>query len=187
MDAIVDACRWIEDNMGKRVRVIGLDYLNQIPVRGRGPRREEVMDIVKDAKNMALAMGCPVILGVQAKREVDERKIPIPEMGDGMETSNIEHTADKIFTVWMPKVTHQQGDLIDVGGTALTVSDNMLVVKLAKQRYGKAGKLMFLHIDPATSTIQGAYSSVNIDDLSREVMDAESKKKEGQEAVQSKF
>jgi replicative DNA helicase len=149
MTDVARALTFIENEMGYHPRLIVLDYLQQIQPEKSTDRRIQVMENVHRAKDMALALGCPVMLGVQAKREVDERKFKLPVMGDGMETSNIEHTADKILTVWMPKTSEEPNS--EVNGIAVT--DNLLLFGLAKQRYGVAGRIYALHVEPATNEI----------------------------------
>lgn len=152
MSDVARAMVFIEDKLGYHPRLIVLDYLQQIQPENSVERRIQMLENVHRAKDMSLAMGCPVMLGVQAKREVDERKFKLPNMGDGMETSNIEHTADKILTVWMPKTTEEAGSLVGSAPSAI-VTDNLLFLGLAKQRYGVAGRIYPLYVDAATNDI----------------------------------
>ena len=136
-----------------------LDYLQQMEPEERpntrnreGTRRMDIFENVYRCKDMALALGCPVILGVQARREVDDRPWKLPQLGDGMESSNIEHTSDKMLSVWMPKTSETVGEPLR-GARELTVNDNLLLVRICKQKMGPAGQWMALHVDPGRNEI----------------------------------
>ena len=145
------ALRWIDDVMGFHPRVVFLDYLQQMQTEHGEDRRMQVFDNVRRSKDMALHLACPVHLGVQAGRQVDDRQWNLPEMGDGQETSNIEQTADVILSVWMPKTTKPAGEMLQMpkgaGGIQIEITDNLLVVGLKKQRTGPANKVCFVYVD----------------------------------------
>lgn len=82
---------WMEDHMQLTAKAVFIDYLNLLDSNrepGKPPapdRRIAIIDIVKCAKDMALFLGCPVILLAQASRKVDEKQWKMPEMADGLE------------------------------------------------------------------------------------------------------
>ena len=156
---IGQALLWVEREMGYHPRAVFLDYLQQMEPEERpntrnreGTRRMDIFENVYRCKDMALALGCPVILGVQARREVDDRPWKLPQLGDGMESSNIEHTSDKMLSVWMPKTSETAGEPLR-GARELTVNDNLLLVRICKQKMGPAGQWMALHVDPGRNEI----------------------------------
>lgn len=154
---VAKALMWIEDEMGFKPEIIFLDYLQQMePERfdpkGEVTRRMDIFENVHRCKDMAIAMGCPVVLGVQAGRGVDERDWKLPQMGDQMESSNIEHTADKMLSVWYPKMTEKKGDLLP-RDNSLVINDNLLILGLVKQRMGPAGGWWGLYVDPLHNDI----------------------------------
>jgi replicative DNA helicase len=155
MSNVARALTWIEDNMQFRPRIVFLDYLQQMePERRQGQevnRRMDIFENVHRCKDMALALGCPVVLGVQAARSTDDRRWKLPQMGDQMESSNIEHTADKMLSVWMPKTSEEIGSWLP--GTELQVSDNLLILGLVKQKMGPAGGWWGLYVDPSRNMI----------------------------------
>jgi replicative DNA helicase len=91
MFSIEKSLYWVEDKMNFTARILFIDYLNLLDsVREPGhppaaDRRLAISDIVKCAKDMALNLGCPVVLLAQANRRVDEKDWKMPDMSDGME------------------------------------------------------------------------------------------------------
>lgn len=150
---VATSIMFIEDEMGFHPSLIVLDYLQQIQPESGNDRRLQMIENVHRAKDMALAMGCPVALGVQAGRQVDARQFKLPTMGDGMETSNIEHTSDKIITVWMPSTSEPQNSM--VGNPPVAVTENLLIAGLVKQRFGRRGGPYYLHVQPEVNEIYG--------------------------------
>jgi len=150
MNNVLAALQWIEEEFGLHPILICLDYLQRMEPDIRDVRRLQVFDSTNRAKDMALAMGCPVLLGCQAKRNIVDREWKLPRMSDGEETSNIEHTADKVLSFWYPKMTETTDVL---GKTGIPITDNLMICGLMKQRYGKAGQWWPLHIDPEINHI----------------------------------
>ncbi len=146
-----DALLLMEDVYEIKPAIIYLDYLQVIdPVQGE-ERRMQVMYNVDRSKQLGRDLGCPVVLGCQAGRQVDERGFKLPTLSDGQETSRIEQVADKVIALWYPKTTEALGDEIKELG--LKVTDNLLVFGLRKQRMGEAGQVLPLYVDPARNYI----------------------------------
>lgn len=151
------ALQWIDDEKNMRPRAIFLDYLGQMQAEKGEDRRMQTFENVRRCKDMALALGCPVILGVQAGRQMDGREWKLPEIGDGQESSNIEQTADKVISVWLPKTSEPIGSILRLPGgkgPEITVTDNLLVIGLKKQRLGPANKVVFCYADVAKNDIK---------------------------------
>lgn len=138
-----------------KIDLVVLDYLQRIHLESEESTREGYMHIVDRAKDAALAFGCPVLLGVQAKREVQDRTWKLPALRDGLETSNIEQSADKFLSVWMPKTTEIPGSQIEGPGGKLEVTENLLLMGLLKQKLGEAPRMFALFVDPSTNQIGG--------------------------------
>lgn len=155
MSMIGKALNMMRDDFGLMPRAIFLDYLQQIEPEGGDDRRMQVFQNVYRCKDMSYAMKCPVILGTQAKREAYASQWGVPTVADSLETSNMEHTADGMLGVWMPKTNHELGATITAKGydRALTVSENLLVVRVLKQRMGPAGRWWPLYADPTRNFI----------------------------------
>jgi replicative DNA helicase len=154
---VAKALRWLDDEMKMQPAIVFLDYLQQmeperVDQKGEVTRRMDIFENVHRCKDMALSLGCPVVLGVQAARVVDERDWKLPQMGDQMESSNIEHTADKMLSVWYPK-TSEQLDQPLPRERNLKVTENLLIVGMTKQRLGPAGGWMALYVNPLLNEI----------------------------------
>lgn len=153
LDKVRDALLEVEIHQdGFHPRAIFLDYLQEIdPIEGQD-RRERMINNVEMAKQLARDLGCPVFMGVQAGRRVDERAFRLPQIGDGEETSRLEQAADKLIALWMPANNYAVGDeLPEVGWP---VSQNLLILGLRKQRLGKSSQILPLYVDPARNIIR---------------------------------
>lgn len=148
IDDATEAMRHIEDAWGFKPALICLDYLQRIETEQAQDRRIAQMNAVNGAKDMALEMGCPVILGVQAKPEVLERQWKLPGMYDAQETSNVAQTSDIILSGWKPSKTEKVGSLL--AGTDVRVTKNLWVLGILKQKMADADMKMFLHVDFVT-------------------------------------
>ena len=137
---------------GKRPILIALDYLQRIPGVNPGMRKmEAVEDNVHRAKDLGLTFGCPTIMGVQAARTVDEQDgIQMPSMSDAQWSSTIEQDSDKLIGLTRPG-TYLDEDVTvqDYLGNSYNVTQNMLVMKVLKQRWGRAGGSFITYFDPA--------------------------------------
>lgn len=155
MANITEAIRWVDAEWNIQPELIVLDYLQRItPEPGDRDARIQNSRNVDRAKDMALAMGCPVLLGVQAKRDVDDRRNKLPGMADGAETSNIEHSSDAILSVHMPKTSELPGtNLSGIYGVPLEVHNNLLLTQVVKRKFGKAGALFPLYVRPEINSI----------------------------------
>lgn len=155
MTNIARAVAYLEDALNLRPRLSILDYLQRMEPEGDGEPRLLHSRNVDRAKNMALATGAPVLLGCQAKQEVMDRRVKLPRINDGMETSNVMHSSDKIISLWRPVVTDGQGASFEMGGKQMSASEELLIMGLSKQRFGKVGDWWPLRVDFAKNEIQG--------------------------------
>jgi replicative DNA helicase len=153
LTAVGQALEYIKGEFGVRPRAIFLDYLQRISAEQGEDRRMQVFHIVDRCKDMSLAMGCPVILGCQAGRQVYGEKWGVPGMADGLECSNIEHSTDKMYGLWMPKTSYEVGTRLDTKEQSLTVTENLLIVKVLKQKLGPAGRWFPLYVQPEKNEI----------------------------------
>jgi len=86
---------------------------------------------------MAAYFKCPVIIGVQAKQKLDGAagiNMQLPGVYDGEETSSIGQRFDRVWSQWMPKMTHSVGDYLEHKDIAFRVEENLLFGKACKQR-----------------------------------------------------
>jgi replicative DNA helicase len=146
--------------------MIVIDYLQALPidpeVKKGAPmdaqRRLQVREDFYRCRKMAAFFAAPVVVLVQAKQELGsqtkESKWMMPGVYDGEESSAIAQRADRIITLWMPARTAQLNTSITNGSHSFIVKENMLLVKVAKQRGGlAAGKTWICEIDFSRNTI----------------------------------
>lgn len=156
IDQVDDALMRLVNEQGKWPLVIVIDYLQRIPIgRGDSPTLEYSAN-VDACKDLGLKFNCPVILLVQAREEVRQRKWKLPRMGDGQWTSNSHQSADNFIGVWMPKTTEPLDSILPTEYTdkhQIMVDESLLIFGLDKQKYGPAPRTSFLTADPAHGLI----------------------------------
>lgn len=153
LNDLASALEYIIDVQKITPELIVLDYLQRIRRENNDEARLQFMEMVDRCKDMALAYHVPVMLGSQAKRTVKERAWRLPQSDDGQETSNLEQSADSLLSVWMPKQDYPPDHKIEWGELKLTVSPNLLIVGILKQRFGIAPKVLPLHVRPEINEI----------------------------------
>lgn len=130
----------------REVDMVFVDYLQRIPFTGRVESKtvghSEQLDGLKD---VAMQLGTRVIVGVQAKREVDERKLPIPNQEDGQWTSNIEQASDGVITVCRPRKYRQDGEQF---GSYAVHGDTQMIITVAKRKLGPDNFGRWVKFDP---------------------------------------
>lgn len=121
---------------------IFFDYLQAFPFDDEVSRQElskrrnlQVREDVYRLRKAAAYFNCPVIVGVQAKQELDAPKeMYIPGIYDGQETSAIAQRFDRIISLWMPKMTWPVNSTVRYKGGSYVAEENLLWVKITKQR-----------------------------------------------------
>lgn len=143
------ALDYLMNDLGKNPRLIAMDYLQRIHSDNeRVSRSEHFLQCVDWAKDTALQSGGVVMLGSQADRRVDDYQLAVPKLRDSQWTSNAEQSADKFLSLHMPKQKHITGDFIDVKGKSVEVSDRLLLLAVTKQKFGPAGDIFPLYVEP---------------------------------------
>jgi hypothetical protein len=126
---------------------IFFDYLQAFPIdpevkgsaSGDSQRRLQVRQDIFRLRQAAVKFLCPVIVGVQAKQTLSgapSNSFQLPGIYDGEESSAIAQRCERIITQWMPKMNHPLDTLVKHNDVAFNVTENMLWVKVAKQRGG---------------------------------------------------
>ena len=150
---------------GFKPAAVFLDYLQAITPAAGGDRRLQDMANADASKHLAEQLGCPVIVGVQAGRDLDKQTNMVPNLGSSQETSRVEQDADLMLGLWMPKMMYDTGHLLKEYN--VTVTDDLLVCKVVKQRMGKQGDSFLLSVDPAQRSVKryDTTDTEGIDDL----------------------
>lgn len=150
-----------------KVAGIFFDYLQAFPMdpqfRAMEPdaqRRLQVRHDVYEIRRAAHLFNCPVFVAIQAKQKLEGANPPLmlPGVYDGEETSSIAQRMDRVITMWMPKMTHPVGKTIESGSLVFTVTEDLLMLKVAKQR-GRlpSGKFWQCSINFQDNTVRVLY------------------------------
>lgn len=110
-----------------RPTAVMIDYLTLLRPTGRYlNRREQVGEVVRELKRMAMALEVPVIVAAQLSRPADEAKRS-PQLSDLKETSEIEEASDLVLLLHRPNPETTEARL-----------------RIAKNRHGEAHRTIHL-------------------------------------------
>ncbi len=104
IDHIVNDYRDPESDSPIELKLIVTDYLQKLHIPKGETQQSFFSRCVGWSKDIAMFANCAHILNVQAGRQVDEREIKIPMIGDAQWTSTVEQFSDVVFSTHMPKV-----------------------------------------------------------------------------------
>jgi hypothetical protein len=148
-DIIYDNIQGLKENFNVTPRLICFDYLQIIPIAGKRTRQEEVSEAITLTKQLAIDVGCPILIGVQAKEAVDSSKSKIPGLADAYYSSVVSHVVDKNFGLLKPVRIAEKGKLVDFGGRYHTIDNNLFVVRMSKQRMDDGSRTWAFNFDMA--------------------------------------
>lgn len=148
IDNVYHALRTFEDDYDTKIELIVLDYIQIIPVDGAKDRTTQVGEAINASKELAIDCGCPIVIAVQAKTDVDKYDLKIPGAGDTQWASAIGQVCDKQIGIWRPILTEGEGATIDIGNDTINVTQNLMVAELSKQRMAPAGFKFILNFAP---------------------------------------
>lgn len=158
-EAVDEIAGWSEPIQRNRIDLLFIDYLQRIQYRGES-KVEGISSNLDAIKHFALSRGIPVVLGVQARRECDEREDKTPALDDGQYTSNVEQASDKIVSLFRPCVyvsDPERGEIMTIGGKDVLIQGyNQMVMAVLKQKLGKASWRVWLSLDPAYNRLEEA-------------------------------
>jgi replicative DNA helicase len=160
VSTVYETIEAVQSEFGIWPKLICLDYLQIIPIPrvGSQPDKErmaQVAEAVIGAKRLAMQVGCPIIACVQAARAVDSRSNPMPTMADLQHSSALEQTADKIIALWRPiRTLDPNKDKPPViGGVEYGITEELMVVRLLKQRFDSGSATFAVRFEPQTLTM----------------------------------
>jgi len=128
-----------------KLDMIFMDYLQRAPYQGEN-KAVGLFDVTNQCKDLALEFACPFVLGVQAKREVEDRKLPIPGLADAQWTSGVEQTSDVLISVVRPAKYRDQGQTF---GSITVEGYTQMLVTVLKQKLGLDNMAKWVYFDPA--------------------------------------
>lgn len=137
IDYVYAAIESMEQEYNKKPVLLCLDYVQIMPMDNRKEKSSQVDDAIRQAKELAINVGLPIIIGVQAGRQVDGYKNQIPVMADAQWSSSIEQVVDKQIGIWRPIKSRDPAEspMINVSGVDYTNDENLFVIRLLKQRF----------------------------------------------------
>jgi replicative DNA helicase len=140
--------KWQGDNIKTQIDCVFIDYLQ----RYRSTGAEWVQfygDLTNALKDMASDFATRMIVGVQARREVDGRDLPIPREDDGQWTSAIEQQADGMLSVVRPSHYRAEGETWDKDGDCVIVKGhNQMLISVLKRKLGPANFKGWVSFEP---------------------------------------
>lgn len=150
-DAVLAAIESMQEDFGIKPTLLLFDYLQLIPIPSKSRRVDQVTEAPIRIKEVALRVGVPAVVAVQAGREVDNRAVKLAEQNDAQWSSAIEQTSDKMFSLWRPARTEElMGNQIEMeDGKKYTVTDRLMLLRMIKQRFAPGRWTWALHFDPA--------------------------------------
>lgn len=136
--------KWQGDEIEQEIDSVYIDYLQRFR-SGGGDWVQFYGDLVNAIKDMAGEFSTRVVLGVQARREVDSRDEPIPHAEDGQWTSGIEQQSDGMISVCRP--SHYKKKDEDFCGTIVSGHTQMIVTVL-KRKMGPENFNQWVNFSP---------------------------------------
>lgn len=145
VDGIKGALDLLRDKHEKKIDLIFVDYLQRVPYEHAESKTVGISDVLDNLKNICLTCKAPMIVGVQAKREVDETPDKIPGLDDGQWTSNIEQTCDRVISLVRPILYTNVGKEF---GNHLVEGANEILISVFKQKLGPANFAKWAFFQP---------------------------------------
>ena len=128
-----------------KLDMIFMDYLQRAPYQGDN-KAIALYDVMNGCKDLALEFACPFALGVQAKREVEDRKLPVPGLADAQWTSGVEQISDVVLSTVRPSKYREQGQMF---GSIMVEGHAQMLVTILKQKLGIDNVFKWVYLDPA--------------------------------------
>lgn len=152
-EAIAGALELVKTKHGKTLDVVFVDYLQRLPMpKGAESKTVGVSDNFDALKDIALNVAkCPLVVGVQARREVDDKTDPIPELDDGQWSSNIEQTSDRVISLVRPCNYRQEGETF---GKQKVEGTRQMLVTILKQKLGQANLPRWVYFEPEYNRLE---------------------------------
>lgn len=148
-DVILGAIESMKKDFGVQPSLLLFDYIQLIPIQNARDRVQQVSEIPARIKELALRVGAPAVAGAQARREVDDRAVKIPNLRDAQWGSAVEQASDKVFGLSRPILYTPENYMLEFSEFSVVVTENLLIVRLLKQRGGQGRATFATYFDPA--------------------------------------
>jgi replicative DNA helicase len=128
------------------LHLVIVDYLQLMRSGVRGNTNEQVSDISKSLKALAMQLGVPVLALSQLSRAVEQRQDKRPVLSDLRDSGSIEQDADSVMFCYRDEyyLEREEPDISDPEAheawrAAMKRARNRLEIVVAKQRQGEIG------------------------------------------------
>jgi replicative DNA helicase len=152
LDVVFGGIERMRNDYGIQPTLICMDYVQIIPVDRVSDRVTQVTEATIRSKELMMRVNAAGWIGVQARREVDDRvhEIKLPKPRDAQWGSIIEQTVDKFFSQTRPFLTEDTDETptIKINGKQVPITENLLVTSMQKQRFEKAGFIWPMYFAP---------------------------------------
>lgn len=142
--------QWNDDKT--EIDICYFDYLQRFPIIQGLDVRNSYSRYVDTFKNIAIQFNTHSVMGIQARREVEDKKWPIPTMRDGAETSNIEQSSQNVFSLVRPRMYYSVGESFGDKDPTIIERDHLLLSCL-KQTNGEPNWYKWLRFKPEYNKI----------------------------------
>jgi replicative DNA helicase len=149
-EAIAGALEIIKSQHKLTIDMIFIDYLQRIPYDRAESKTVGVSDNLDTLKTMGLLLKAPVVVGVQAKREVDETDTKTPGLDDGQWSSNVEQSCDKVIGLMRPSIYFKEGEFC---GKVIVRGFTQMSISVLKQKLGPANFVRWVKFNPIYNTL----------------------------------
>lgn len=143
----------------RNLRLVIVDYLQLMRSAVRGNTNEQVSDISKSLKALAMQLEVPILALSQLSRAVEQREDKRPQLSDLRDSGSIEQDADAVMFCYRPEYYIERRKPMDVDTdemnewqTAMNKVRNRLDIIVAKQRAGAIGTAQ-VRFNPALNLI----------------------------------
>lgn len=149
--ALSEIEQWQGDNQTQIIDSVFIDYLQKFRSKSGDNFVEYYSGLMNSLSAWAGDFMTRIVLGVQAKRDVDRRDTPIPLMDDGQWTSTIEQFSDGVLSLVRPCLYPKT----DFDGVGVTGKEQMLISCL-KRKLGPANFKGWVKFSPKFNELNDA-------------------------------
>jgi replicative DNA helicase len=168
VERVYEAIEGLYRRTGMRPQALFVDYIQRIPVPSEKERYMQVTSAARLIRRLGTEARCPVFLGVQANQRIDDRHSPIPSMRDAEWSAAITQDADTVLGLWRPSRTHliAEHPYIEVGGKSWRNTEELLIIRLLKQRWESGSGIFGVNFHMPTLTLsEGRGTAIEEDDI----------------------
>ena len=115
------------------LKAIVIDYLQLVSGERQKTRYEQITDISRELKLLALSLDVPILTLSQLSRDVEKRSNKRPQLSDLRDSGAIEQDADGVLLLSRVDENAQQDNSAPI----------LAVLELAKNRHGPTGEVKF--------------------------------------------